>query len=381
MTPRDGEGRRGADDSGGLDDLFGDDAFREYDDTANPFVAPRDPAPRRPRTEPGRGDAAHPEPPLDTTPPATPPPPVVPPPVVPTAAPPRATTPPPADPPPVSTAAYSGLSGFDLPLLAEEPRGPVHDRFSETVAMPMPDEARTTAYPIGDAAAPGLPPRTVSGAAAGAMPTVAMHAADPTEAFAQPPFVPHTSPPAPERRRRAAMGTPQRVLFGIAAAAALGLLLFALYLLGTKIGGDGADTATSGEDGAAASGSLEPGVHPWTALQGGECLDSFDTAWAEEFTVADCADAHDAQHMFAGEVGPEVTVYLDAEGWQGLITTLCDAGTLLDLNAAAAYGDLQWHITYAGDATAWENGDRGYSCFIDRSSGDPITGSLLASAG
>lgn len=315
-------GRRDADNGepagdGGLDDLFGDEQFREYDDGVNPFVAP------------------------------------------PTAAP---------------TAAAPPAEPVALPW---EERGPIHDRLSPTVAMPTVTEEDARAPD--SAAAPGLPPGTISGSAAGALPAVALHtpAVEHSQALPAAAAPRGTGPLALWAR----FGTPQRVLVGVAGGAVLALLLGGLFVLGAQLGGstDAADTASGDETGVAASvTSLEPGVHPWSALLGGECLDPFDSVWAEDFTVVDCGEGHAAQFMYRGEAGEEVTVYLDAEGWQGLVTTLCDAGALLDFAEAAEYTDLQWHISYAGDATEWANGDRGYSCFIDRASGEPIAGSLLA---
>ncbi|AWB90243.1 hypothetical protein C2138_12415 [Salinibacterium hongtaonis] len=153
-------------------------------------------------------------------------------------------------------------------------------------------------------------------------------------------------------------------------------MFVALFAVGSAIGrGIGPDAAASDGQG---SQTLGPGFYAWSELNGGECLEPFDSVWAEEFTVVECGEPHTAQLLHRGEVGPEVTVYLDAEGWQGLAPTLCDAETLLDFDAAAELSDLTWQLSYAGDATEWANGDRGYSCFVTRSSGDKLDASLLA---
>ncbi|MBF0672464.1 MAG: hypothetical protein IR160_07760 [Salinibacterium sp.] len=313
-------GKREEDDAagGGLDDLFGAEKFREYDDSINPFVAP------------------------------------------PPTAPVRVVTP-------------------DHPLPAEE-RGPIHDRFSETVAMPTVGEERG---PVHDRLSPtvAIPFVQAGGAPSGeetlAMPVAARADAAPTTGAS-----PTAGGSAAAARATgslwARLGTRARVLVGVGGGAALALLLVGLYALGTALGG-GPDAATAEGAGDEASvTALEPGVHPWAALQGGECLEPLESVWAEEFTVVECDAPHAGQFLYRGEVGPEVTVYLDAEGWQGLTTTLCDAGELLDLDAASAITDLQWQLTYAGDATEWANGDRSYGCFVSRTSGEPLTGSLLA---
>lgn len=291
-------------DEGGLDDLFGEERFREYDD--------RSASVEEPTPEGG-----------------------------------------------ISTGSMTE------PLDPFEPSGPIHDRFSPTVAMPvLPDE---------DATATSVLPAHSS-------PTAPLGSNFDTT------VLPPASPPEPEPRPEPSgsfwsrLDQRQRVLLAVAAGLTVVLFVAAMFVLGLVLGtqASDADTATPGQGEGVASGPLEPGSHPWTALQGGECLDPLESVWAEEFEVVACDEPHAGQFMHRGEVGPEVTVYLDAEGWQGLTPALCDAGELLDLTAASEYTDLQWQLTYAGDATEWANGDRSYSCFITRSAGEPITGSLLA---
>lgn len=168
----------------------------------------------------------------------------------------------------------------------------------------------------------------------------------------------------------------KQIVAGAAAGAALVVVLVAMFAVGSGIGRGLAPDAAASD--AAGPDPVGPGVYSWSALQGGECIEPFDTVWAEEFTVVECDEPHSAQLLHRGEVGPEVTVYLDAEGWQGITPTLCDAGALLDFDEAAELNDLTWQLSYAGDATVWANGDRGYSCFITRSSGETLDGSLLA---
>ncbi|QEE60333.1 hypothetical protein FVA74_01190 [Salinibacterium sp. dk2585] len=323
---------------GGLDDLFGAEKFREYDDSINPFVAPPPTAPVRVVT---------PDLPL-----------------------------PAEEPAPV----HHRLSPTVAMPVVEEERGPIHDRFSPTVAMPTVGEERG---PVHDrlSATVAMTVVQASGAPSGeetvAMPVTPLTDAAPATGTS-PTAAGSAVAPQPSGSLWTRLGMRARVLVGVGGGAALTLLLVGLYALGTTLGG-GPDAATADGAGAEASvTALEPGVHPWTALQGGECLDPMDSVWAEEFTVVECDAPHAGQFLYGGQVGPEVTVYLDAEGWQGLTTTLCDAGELLDLDAASAITDLEWQLTYAGDATEWANGDRSYGCFVSRTSGEPLTGSLLA---
>lgn len=322
-------GAREEEAAGGLDDLFGADKFREYDDSINPFVAPPPTAPVRVVTAAIQPDPTLAVPPLDDA------------------------------PGPI----HDRLSPTVAMPVVEESRGPVHDRLSATVAMPVVEGERGSA-------------QDRLSRAVGAVDRVPVEG-QPSSTADEAASEPASSQPS-SRGFWARLGTRGRVLIGAGGGAALAVLLGGLYALGTALGG-GQDAATADSAGAEASvAALEPGVHQWSALQGGECLDPLESVWAEEFTVVACDTPHAGQFMHRGEVGPEVTVYLDAEGWHGLTTTLCDAGDLLDLNAASAITDLQWQLTYAGDATEWANGDRSYGCFVSRSSGEPITGSLLA---
>src|SRR5690606_35455474 len=52
------------------------------------------------------------------------------------------------------------------------------------------------------------------------------------------------------------------------------------------------------------AGPVEPGVWAWNELLGGECLESYDDPWAEEFTVVDCAEPHPAQLVYRGVFPP-----------------------------------------------------------------------------
>ena len=46
-------------------------------------------------------------------------------------------------------------------------------------------------------------------------------------------------------------------------------------------------------------GPRPPGVWKWQDLRGGECIESFESAWAEEFVVVECVAAHQAEFVRA----------------------------------------------------------------------------------
>jgi hypothetical protein len=54
----------------------------------------------------------------------------------------------------------------------------------------------------------------------------------------------------------------------------------------------------------------------------------------------------------------------------------CTAPSVLDFAAAGAYPDVQWQASYPVSEAQWAAGQREYSCFISRSSAEPLTGSV-----
>ncbi|TPX02861.1 large membrane associated protein, partial [Schumannella luteola] len=129
------------------------------------------------------------------------------------------------------------------------------------------------------------------------------------------------------------------------------------------------------------AGPVAPGVWAWDALLGGECLDPFDDPWAEEFTVVDCAAPHPAQLVYRGTLAatdddPSDDPFPGTEALQGQMSLLCTAPGVVDLAAAGQYSDAQFQGTYPANEEEWDAGDRTYYCFVSRSSGEPLTGSL-----
>lgn len=117
-----------------------------------------------------------------------------------------------------------------------------------------------------------------------------------------------------------------------------------------------------------------PGEHSWTELAGGECLSPFTNAWAQTFTVVDCATPHVAQLTARLPVtanqwpGPDALAAQAAEQ--------CQTSAALNTSAAAAVGDVQVQGSYAPDQATWDQGDTFISCFVTRSSGGTLTESL-----
>lgn len=184
----------------------------------------------------------------------------------------------------------------------------------------------------------------------------------------------------------------QKILLAVAGGLVALLALAALFLLGTRlaavIGPAPAVTpSASPSPSPSPSPTVEPvgpvavGVWAWDELRGGECLDPYTDPWAEEFTVVDCANPHPAQMAVRGTFAPSaegVTTdpYPGAEALQGQLALLCTAPGVLDLAVAGQYPDVQFQGTYPATAEQWDEGNRYYYCFVSRSSGEPLTGSV-----
>lgn len=164
------------------------------------------------------------------------------------------------------------------------------------------------------------------------------------------------------------------------------LLLIALFLIGTRIPGATAPMPTPTPTPTATPtptptalpvGPIEPGIHRWDALLGGECLDSFESAWQDEYTVVDCAAPHPAQLVVRGTFAdaPDAA-YPGFEQLATRMNLLCTAPSVVNYSVAGAFTDIQVNASYAFEAEDWDAGNRTYFCFLSRSSGEPFTASI-----
>jgi hypothetical protein len=196
-----------------------------------------------------------------------------------------------------------------------------------------------------------------------------------------------------ERAQRASLTSTQKIVIIVGAIVVAILALVALFLIGMRSGTATAKAAAASAHTSAphsakpspaattSTGALAPGVHPWTALQGGECIQPFTSAWAVSFKTVDCATPHAAQLLLKGAL-PETAdaTYPSAAALQTEIMPLCTASKALNYAAAGAITDAQITVTYPPTKSDWAKGDRGFACYISRTSGGPISGSLVAPA-
>ena len=190
-----------------------------------------------------------------------------------------------------------------------------------------------------------------------------------------------------------------RILFSLAGALAVVLVLIGLFALGTRIpslfrAAQPAPVSTASRPASPSpkptptptptptvtpkpAAAVGPGVHPWDTLGGGECIQPFSNVWAQEFTVVDCATPHAAQLVYTNLLSADPAApYPGVDALAQQIPGLCTAGGVIDLAAAAAYPDLQVVGSYPATEQQWKDGQRSYYCFANRSGGEPLTSSV-----
>jgi hypothetical protein len=122
----------------------------------------------------------------------------------------------------------------------------------------------------------------------------------------------------------------------------------------------------------------EPGVWAWDALRGGECLADFESAFAEEYQVVSCAGPYQAQLVKAQLLSDDPDASYPGEA-EVLATSraMCEVREVIDFAVAAEYSDLIVDFSYPVSVDQWNGGARAVYCFVLRSSGEPLQGSLV----
>jgi hypothetical protein len=133
-----------------------------------------------------------------------------------------------------------------------------------------------------------------------------------------------------------------------------------------------------------AAGPLDPGEYAWDELRGGECLEPYESAWQEDYTVVGCAEPHAAQLLvraaFPEEAAPD-GAFPGFDELAAQINRLCTDPSVMDYAAAREYDELVVEGAHAVTAEEWDEGHREYFCFLKRSSGDPLEGTLAVPRG
>jgi hypothetical protein len=209
--------------------------------------------------------------------------------------------------------------------------------------------------------------------------------------------IPLVSPRVPESSRSAGatrdgasprVSTPEdQVKFRQNLLLTVGGILVAIAVIGAWVAGGivatpaAAPVPTETAAPAVPTATQPPGEYPFGQLFGGECLDPFVDAWAETFTVVDCATPHSAQLVYSGDLAVDGT-YPSYPGDSRIGKAAlagCSREGVLNLSAAKKITDLQISAAYPASSVAWDSGDTRYFCFASRTSGTPLEKSIAGS--
>ena len=181
----------------------------------------------------------------------------------------------------------------------------------------------------------------------------------------------------------------QKILMWVAGVLVGALALVALFLVGTRIAGSfGPSPAVTAEATPSETPSAAPvpgtpivpvpaGVHRWDELVGGECLEPYESPWQDEYTVVACTEPHAGQLVARGLFAEiEGQSYPGFDDLASRINLLCSAPTVIDYAVAGTVNDIQVAASFAADVDEWDAGNRSYSCFVSRASGEPLTASV-----
>lgn len=209
-------------------------------------------------------------------------------------------------------------------------------------------------------------------------------------------------PPPPRE-----FGTLQKALLGVGGGLLTILVLLGLFVLGTRLPdllGPAPAVSTPSPSPtttptALPIGPVDPGTYRWDELLGGECLEPYVDAWQDEYVVVDCAAPHGGQLVYRAwfpnpdldpaldpaadptaapldpTVRPGTHPYPGAEALAEQVGLLCAAAGVVDLAVAGQYADAQIQGSYPATAEQWDE-NPSYYCFVSRSSGEPLTGSV-----
>ena len=200
--------------------------------------------------------------------------------------------------------------------------------------------------------------------------------------------------PADAANQSVAMGRTQKTLLWVAGSLVALLAIVAVFFVGTRIplllgpapGAAPSPSATPSPTSSPTAterpvGPVEPGDYRWDELWGGECLEPYVDAWQEQFTVVECAGAHGGQLVRRAPVplaegATEPGPYPGEDALAAQMSLLCSAPGVFNLAVAGALTDVQVQGAYPVSAAQWDAGKQDYFCFVSRSSGEPLTGSL-----
>jgi hypothetical protein len=118
---------------------------------------------------------------------------------------------------------------------------------------------------------------------------------------------------------------------------------------------------------------------PVGSLTPGDCLQTYDSKWADGYPVVDCSAPHIAQLLSRGVLPqPPGTVFPGAAALDTQVSDLCEP--FLDWQWVAIWNeDVQLDLRYPDTSEKWATGARSYDCFVYTYSRHELTGSAVAS--
>jgi len=123
--------------------------------------------------------------------------------------------------------------------------------------------------------------------------------------------------------------------------------------------------------------ATEP-VRPIASLKPGDCLQTYDSKWADGYPVVDCSAPHIAQLLATGTLPqPAAAAFPGKDALDAQIGDLCEPS--LDWHWVAIWNeDVQLDLRYPDTDARWATGDRTYYCIVYTFSRHELTGSVLA---
>lgn len=120
------------------------------------------------------------------------------------------------------------------------------------------------------------------------------------------------------------------------------------------------------------------GVWSWEELRGGECLESFEGPFVEDFEVVACDQPHRAEFHRAALLDDDPAArYPGDQAVRDEARQLCAEWDLDELNDPARYDDLLVVPGYSIGEAQWQRGERLVGCFLYRESGEVLDDQLV----
>ncbi len=117
---------------------------------------------------------------------------------------------------------------------------------------------------------------------------------------------------------------------------------------------------------------------PVGTLKPGDCLQTYDSKWADAYPVVDCAERHIAQLLTTGSLPqPADAAFPGKDALDTQVSSLCEP--FLNWDWVARWNeDVQLDLRYPDTSEKWATGDRTYYCIVYTFSRHELTGSAVA---